>query len=107
MKIIEQRQVKRDHGFDGWEVIIDHPKHGRLYVIDGFGGGDIEGGCIRWKHGSVFSLKKDDTFESLESERWNDSMDRLDAVLEHLDTDRPWLDWDGFVIEKMMAKLGF
>jgi len=47
-------------------AIIQHHSHGRLLLVEGFGGTDtLEGGCYRWKHGTCYKISETDTLESL------------------------------------------
>lgn len=107
-KIIEQISVERDYGFTGTAAIVDHKKYGRIFIEDGFGGIDtLAGGRVRFKHGMIISLKKDDTFEKLGS-----FVDRLDniSILElaenGYDSTRPILDLSGFSIDKIAISIG-
>lgn len=101
MKLIQKRAVKRDYGFIGNEVIVDHPKHGRLLITDGYGEDGLNGGSVRWKHGYAIKLLPNDTFESLE-EPWNDTETILSAAIRCYDPKRQILPWNGKIIEKMM-----
>lgn len=99
--VIEQRDVTRDYDLIGSETIIDHPKHGRLLVTDGFGGIDSPcGGAVRFDHGLVVSLKKEDTFNDLNCP-WNDYMDTHKAVINGFDSGRPVLNWNGSAITSL------
>ena len=45
--LIEQRKVECEYQFTGTDAIIDHPKYGRLFICDGFGGMDeLRGGGL-------------------------------------------------------------
>ena len=107
MKIIEKRDVVRDYDFAGIEAIIDHPKHGRLLIQDGFGGIDsMQGGAVRWSHGLVHKLLDTDTFETL-GEVVNDHGSTVQDCMTHgTDTTRPQLLWDGFCIAGLAKSLG-
>ena len=107
-KVVEAREVERDYGFTGNEVIVDHPKLGRLLVTDGFGGDPQgpNGMCVRWRHGVVVKLKPDDTFEILDGD-WNEWLSILGAVLDGRDDERPIQLWDGPAIAGFMNKLGY
>lgn len=106
IKIIERREVKRDYGFLGTEAIIDHHKHGRLLIADGYGQMDgARGGMVRWEHGMVIKLQPADTFASLEAGAWNESTTLMQAVRAGYDDTRPLQNWDGHMI-RAAAKAG-
>ena len=105
--VVESRDVERAYGFTGTEAIIDHPKHGRILIADGFGGMDsIEGGCVRWRHGTVIQLHPDDDFDALDALEWNESYSGIEIVYSYLDKTRPGLDWAGYMIDKLATSLG-
>lgn len=104
--IIDQRDVERDYGFHGIEAIVEHEKHGRLLVCDGFGGKDsLRGGAVRFGHGIVCKLHDDDTFEGLDAS-WNDYTTVNSAVQAGYDDSRPVLDWGGHVIASFAKSCG-
>lgn len=104
--VIEKRNIKRDYGFDGVEAIVDHPKHGRLLVCDGFGGMDsLRGGAVRFEHGIVCKLHDDDTFAALDA-AWNDVTTIMAAVTTGYDDSRPVLEWDGMMVAKLAEGCG-
>ena len=107
LKIIEKRDVIRDYGFSGVEVMVDHPKHGRLLLQDGFGGIDsLSGGAARWEHGMVHKLLDTDTFETL-GEVVNEYGSTVqDCMTYGTDDTRPQLLWDGFCIASLIKSLG-
>jgi len=101
-KIIEKIDVERDYGLIGTALVIDHEKHGRLLLNDGFGGIDTPaGGAVRWRHGMAVKLLPSDTIESLQSTPWNDYASTYDAVLAGHDKNRPVLDWTGDMVERL------
>lgn len=52
--VVESRTVERDYGFNGTEAVLDHPKHGRVLLCDGYGGENtLAGGAVRWSHGGA------------------------------------------------------
>lgn len=105
MKIIDSREIERDYGFIGNEVIIDHPEYGRILVLDGFGGIDTpSGGAVRWRHGSVYHLKADDTFSNLDVEDSNYNS-LLTLIKNCCDQERPYLDLEGYHIETLMKSI--
>jgi hypothetical protein len=108
--IVESRAVKRDYGFDGTEAIVDTEKHGRLLIMDGFGGMDeLRGGTVRWEHGSVYQLQPGDTFETLDEDSdyscCGERLSRLRVVVEQSDPSRPWVDWSGHALAGFARKL--
>ena len=104
--IIEQRDVERDYGFRGVEAIVEHDKHGRLLVCDGFGGKDsMRGGAVRFEHGMVCRLHDDDNF-SLLDENWNDYTTVKSAIQAGYDGSRPVLDWSGYAIAGLAKSCG-
>lgn len=105
--IIEKSSVERDYGFIGTIAVVDHPTYGRLLVEDGFGGqSELRGGMVRWEHGSVYKLQHGDTIESLESERWDDGMTRLQVVRACRDASRPMLCVHGITADSIAKQAG-
>lgn len=87
------------------EIIIDHPKHGRLLLVEGFGGVDsLAGGAYRWQHGIVAQLQPGDTLASLHGDGWNDYCNLYQAVVQGYDDSRPILDWTGAMIKSCAEK---
>lgn len=87
-------------------AIIDHKKHGKLLIIQGYGGEDtLDGGAVRWRHGLCARLRLTDTSETLQ-EAWNDTASVLDAVLAGADDSRPLLEWHGVMIESLAESAG-
>lgn len=84
VKLVEKREVKRDYGFVGVNVIVDHIDHGRLLVVDGFGWQELQGGRVRWEHGMVYQLKKNDTLDSLYRISMNTIFNGYDAARQPL-----------------------
>ena len=98
-KIIEKRTVKGAYDLDQDQMILDHPEHGRLLLIEGFGGMDSPiGGMYRWIHGTTIQLQSADTFESLDKGGWNYFINLFGAVINGYDPDRPVLNWSGNMI---------
>jgi hypothetical protein len=98
--LIETQATVRDYGFTGTLAIVDTADHGRILIEDGFGGMDsIEGGCVRWKHGSAYQLQPGDTFASL-------GQNGLAAVIQQCDESRPYLQWSGHVVASVAKSLG-
>lgn len=90
--LIASVEVERDYGFIGIRAIVDTESNERLLIEDGFGGMDsLEGACVRWRHGSAFQLLPTDTFETF----------NIADVIQQNDPARPYLLWDGFVVEKI------
>jgi len=106
-QLIEKESVGREYGFDGMHAIIDHPIHGRLWIMDGFGGVDtLKGGAVRWAHGMAVKLQPGDTLQSLKETPWNDYCALGDAVINAYDDTRPVLNWHGKVIQNLAAQTG-
>ena len=88
-------------------AIVDHPKHGRLYVAQGYGGEDgIEGGTYRWRHGIVCRLLPGDTIETLGELYDTESgyeISILDGMIQGYDAERPVLGWAGYMIDRMIS----
>jgi len=106
-KIVEKETLERAYGFQGVQAIIDHDKHGRLLVLDGFGGMDtLQGGAVRFRHGMVIRLKNTDTLSNLKNQNWNNHESLLSAVLQGCDDDRPVLDWSGSMVSKLAESIG-
>lgn len=105
--LIERRDVERDYGMRGCVAIVQHSKHGRVLLSDGFGGqGTLAGGAVRWRHGVAVKLKDSDTLDGLEKSDWNDAMSLMSAVVQGADPDRPLLDWMGHHIERAAEAAG-
>lgn len=109
--LIDTQEVERDYGFEGTRAIVDTAEHGRILIEDGFGGMDsLEGGCVRWKHGSAYKLQPEDTFESLEEDSDFEScgvtISKLDAIIQQCDDSRPYLQWSGHVVASIAKSLG-
>lgn len=105
IKVVEQREVEGAYGFDYAQIIIDHHKHGRLLMVEGWGGSEIDGEQYRWKHGIVASILPDDDFTSLD-EMINPGTRVIDAVIHGSDDDRRLLEWSGHSIENMVKNVG-
>lgn len=102
--IIEKRTVSGQYDLNCDQMIIDHPKHGRLLLAEGFGGMDSPaGGMYRWCHGIVVKLQVDDSFASLEAGEWNDYCNLYQAVIQGYDKSRPVLQWDGNMINSVVT----
>lgn len=106
MEILWQREVTREYGFEGIQAIVLSEKHGRLLVVDGYGGeNQPKGGCVRFEHGGVYQLLEEDTFDVLDG-NWNEFTSVLSAVLCGYDTQRPSLGWDGRFISSFAKQAG-
>lgn len=107
IKIIEERSVEMDYGFRGTWAVIDHPKHGRLLLCQGYGGEtSLQGGGVRWRHGLILKLQPGDTIGSLEALPWNDEMATLVAARHGYDPDRPLMEWNGHVVAAIAKAAG-
>lgn len=105
--IVEIKRGDGQYGMTYTHALIDHPEHGRLLIMDGYGGEDqLRGGQYRWEHGCVIRLQPGDTLESLEAGAWNDATSLLDAVVHGCDDTRPFARWDGHAIASLAKSLG-
>lgn len=106
-KTLETQQIEREYNFLATTAIIHHSEYGLLLINQGFGGMDsLEGGAVRWKHGTAISLKKGDTFEALENGEWNELTNHLNAILYSWDDERPMLDLSGQELAKIAESSG-
>ena len=105
--VVESQTVERDYGMSGTIAIIESKAGDRYLIADGFGGMDsLSGGAVRWKHGEAVKLQPDDTIDSLRSGEWNDYINHFDAVLRGIDSERPIMRWEGYVIENIAETCG-
>lgn len=105
--VIETERVAGEYDMPKTVAVIEHPKHGRLYMAQGFGGMDtLAGGAVRWRHGLVAKLQPADTLDSLRSEPWNEHNSAYQAMLAGYDDSRPILDWDGQVVASVAETAG-
>jgi len=104
-KLIEKDTQEGCYGFNFDRIIVDHPTCGRLLLVEGWGGDDINGETYRWRNGLVIQLKTADTLSSLDSEAWNDYCSAFQAITHGHDDSRPILLWDGFAIDKLVNSL--
>lgn len=96
LQVIESEQYEAEYEMKATRAIIEHPKHGRILLAQGFGGlDDICGGAIRWRHGIAVQLQPGDTLHSLRSCEWNDTTSLYLAVVQGYDASRPILEWSG------------
>jgi hypothetical protein len=100
--LIETTRVESDYGMLCRLAIVEHPKHGRLFIREGYGGEDsLAGGAIRWKHGLAIKLLPGDTLESLRA-----TPDGYLDLVQGFDPDRPVLAWDGHSLEAVARAVG-
>lgn len=103
IKIVESRTLRGAYNIPYDEMIVDHPKHGRLYLSEGFGGGTCEGQTYRWRHGFAAKIKSDDTFADLD--RYQSDEDpmpiRIALAGGYPTPGRELLDWDGFIVKRV------
>ena len=78
-------------------MIIMHPKHGRMYITEGFCNNL---GYYTWGDGLAAFVKEGDTIESL-SDDWNEYATHLEAILHAYDPERPICDWPNYMIENI------
>ena len=106
IKVIAQDTVKAQ--YDMWckWAIIDHPKHGRLYITQGFGGMDsLQGGMYRWSNGIAVQLMPDDTITSL-SAMHNETINILEAACRGYRDERQLVDWTGDMVAQVAKSCG-
>lgn len=95
--LVEHDAYEGQYGMTGERMIIDHPRHGRLLLLQGFGGmEEMLGGAYRWLYGIAIPLLPDDTLASLsaDDEQWQ-------RMTHGYDDDRPVLTWEGIMIEQL------
>jgi hypothetical protein len=103
--IIEQQTLEADYGFAATEAVVDHEKHGRIYICEGYGGEDsLAGGCVRWKHGTVIKLGNEDTLENLKSREWNEGTSYYSAMKSGYYGEI--LNWTGHAVEGLAKQIG-
>lgn len=64
-QLVEERSAPGCYGFTHSEILVDAPA-GRVWLWEGWGGGDIEGESYRWRHGGACRVASDATFASLD-----------------------------------------
>jgi hypothetical protein len=100
--LIETTRVDADYGMLATLAIVEHPKHGRLFIREGYGGEDsLAGGAIRWRHGLAIRIQPADTLESLRRDP-----DGYLNMVQGFDIERPVLDWDGASVEAVAHAAG-
>ena len=105
--VIETRSENGAYAMNCKSAIIDHPKHGRLYISQEFGGmHTLAGGKYRWSSGIVIKLLADDTFQSLSNKMYNETETVLNAATNACCDDRPILEWDGNMIDSVASAAG-
>lgn len=107
IRLIESEDVARDYGFAGVDAVIEHPEHGRLLVMDGYGGErELRGGAVRWEHGAVIKLHPTDTLGSLRKGAWSEATSLWAAMRNGYDDSRPVLQWPGSAIAGLAKAAG-
>ena len=92
-KLHELESVERDYGLTGTVAIVESTEGKRFLIQDAFGGVDtLEGGAVRWRHGTVIQLQPNDTLSSLRAGEWNECTTLWDAVTHGYDESRPVLE---------------
>lgn len=100
--LIERDCTEADYGMMADMAIVEHPKHGRLFIREGYGGEDsLAGGAIRWRHGIAIRIQPGDTLESLRA-----NPDGYLNMVQGFDPDRPVLAWDGHSVEAVARAVG-
>jgi len=102
-KLIEQESVERIYGLDGVNAIIEREGQ-RVLLVDAFGGIDsLEGGCVRWRHGSAYTLLDDDTLRSLNKDNGRGTI--LEMICSGYDDRRKDLGWTWIKIDSVAKSL--
>lgn len=100
--LIETHTCPGQYGIPVTSLVVDHATHGRLMLVEGYGGEDqMRGGTYRWHHGAAIKLQPVDTIATLRAIAWDDDTSLYAAVVAGLDNSRPILDWDGSVIDNL------
>jgi hypothetical protein len=107
IQVIEQRTRLGAYDKPATEAIIHHPKHGRLYVSEAFGGLDtLAGGNVRWRHGDVCRVLEGDTLESLHHADDSGAPPIHYDMIGGADKRRPVLCWSGRCVESIAKSAG-
>lgn len=105
-KVIESHDIAQPYNLEGLGAIIDHPKYGRLYIQQGFGGlDDLIGGAVRWEHGIACQLLDSDTLATLNAQA-NDYVTVLDAMINGYDNSRPVMPWSASLVRNIAKSAG-
>lgn len=100
--IIERETETGQYGHSHDVMVVEHPEHGRLLLVEGFGGMDApRGGAYRWEHGAVYRLQPNDTLASLRESEWNEWTNLYEATVHGYDDTRPPLDWSGVMVQSL------
>ena len=106
--IVERRSRSGIYDLTAQEMIVDHPKFGRVLIIEGFGGNELQGQAYRWRHGMAVALHADDSFAGID--KIDDRKVLPDTFLGLAmlgdDQSRPILNWSGRQIEKLAQEAG-
>lgn len=82
-------------------ILAEHPRYGRVLLIEGFGGLDsLHGGAWRFRHGRAFQVEPSDTLAYL----W-DTMPRPPFVRNF--ERRDLLNWSGSAIQRIAKTMGY
>ena len=100
IQVIELDHVGIEYQFIGTMAIIEHPRHGRVLLVDRFAA------PVPWEHGRAVKLKDVDTLRGLRKTRWNQWYTLLSAALAGHDEARPPLAWSRHVIETIAKQAG-
>lgn len=103
IQVVESRQVVGVYDMICTEAIIEHPKHGRLYISEGWGGDEVHGEMYRWQHGVVCRLRPGDTLEVLDDALGIATVREL--IHSGCDSTRPCLEWSGAAIAQFAKRL--
>ena len=82
-------------------ILGEHPRYGRVMLIEGFGGVEsLHGGAWRCRHGRAYRVEAPDTLASL----W-EPIDRPPYCRSFEQCDR--LNWNGSAIQRIAANMGY
>lgn len=85
------------------EIIVDHPKHGRIYAVMGCSHSAM---LPTWRDGCAFFVKPTDTletFQKMKDTQVNESgTTAFESMCACYDADREMVSWSGSAISKML-----
>lgn len=101
-KLIERNTLTGDYNLPLQEMIVELSNGRRVYLIEGFGGmSSLEGGQNRWRHGVAVQILPADTLDSLSEDSGDYYVGSYTRMMNGYDKQRPILDWDGWVIDRV------
>jgi len=101
IKLIERDAREGAYGMTQTVAIVEHPEHGRLLLMDVYGGaGELRGGMYRW--GVAIGVQPGDTIASL----LDGDVEARGRMLAGQDDARPVMEWDGATVESIAKSAG-